>query len=272
MRSSGLLAIAICAALSWSAAAQHGPALPEPGPDLTGWLVDAQSGKPVANAVVRVTWVLRAEPAMIKAGGEGTRRVVKEIQPVAGGRFYVIDWRRLVDAKGYKLVPVQDPMVRVYAPGYRRLAIDNVTVGKDGRRVPANALDGVDWKWIGEGKVHALQPLASKPEAVARELETWKRDIESERRALPTQEKLLLAFDQLCATLASPPKGLCYSADSEIGRYLAQTKSERSKFLVVEDPSLRSRKFRITGEESTKPQGSAEAVPGPGFSSIPRPQ
>jgi hypothetical protein len=56
------------------------------------------------------------------------------------------------------------------------------------------------------------------------------------------------------------PKGLCYGNDSEIGRYLAAAKDERSKYLVIDDGSLPQRTFRITTQASPRPQSAVGAT------------
>ena len=277
------IAIGICALSAATASFAHSDSATTlaDGPDLTGWIVDAGTGKPPpVLAVVHVAWTLRADPAAVKAGSPRTKRVVKEVSSVAGGRFGIIDWMQHVDMKGWKLVPAQDPVVRIYAPGYRRLAIENSTVAKGGKRVPVNAPDAKDWKWVAEGAVQRLQPLPEGPAALSAELAVWKRDIEAElsttaaadrEAAMHDREKLLLLFDRLCATLPAPPATLCYPADSPIGRYVAERKALRSKFVVIEGAGRQEKKYRIeaqpTAPQSAQPSDPATAQ---GYSSVPR--
>jgi hypothetical protein len=259
------------------------PGAPVDGPDLTGWIVDAQTGKPPpVYAVVHVTWELRAASDRPKADGR-TRRVVKEINSVVGGRYHIIDWKQYVDTKGWKLVPGADPIVRIYAPGYRRLMVENTTAAKGGKPQPVNAPDAKEWKWVGESTAHALAPLPATPDALADELAVWKRDIGSDLAATPARDrdaaihergKLLLLFDELCGKLHAPPAGLCYTQDSPVGRYVAQAKTERAQYLVVEEPSGKVMKYRkeaapgslntMSRTHTATPQ---DAVPGMGFSS-----
>ncbi len=228
MRRAWIAAWAMGAALA--CAAVDAPA-PADGPDLTGWVVDAQTGKPpLVQAVVDVTWVLRDGPR--------TRRVMKEVTSVVGGRFYIIDWKQYVDTRGWKLVPGQDPVVRIYAPGYRRVVIK---------------------RWD-EGERHMLQPLDPSPRAMAAELAAWKRDIDADLAATPAaerqaalreHEKLLLLHDQACRSLPEARPAPCYAADSPAARYIAAAREERSKYLVVEQPSGARQTYRIEAAPDT---------------------
>lgn len=272
------LAIGICAltAATTCFALGEAAAPAADGPDLTGWIVDAHTGKPPrVLAVVHVAWTLRADPAAVRAGAEPTKRVVREIHSVAGGRFGLIDWMQHVDRKGWTLVPARDPVVHIYAPGYRRVVIENSVPGKGGKRVPVNARDAKEWKWVAEGAVQALQPLPEGPAALAAELAQWRRDIDADLAATPARdrdaairdrEKLLLLFDRLCATLPAPPAKPCYAADSPIGRYVAERKDVRSKYLVVEEPGGQEKKYRIEAQSAPAPAGAQ--APGPGDSAM----
>jgi hypothetical protein len=232
------------------------------GPDLAGWIVDAKTGKPpLVQAVVHATWVLRADVELAK-DGKRTRRVVKEIDSVVGGRYYVVDWKQYVDLRGWKLVPGQDPAVRIYAPGYRRVVIDNAAVAKGGKRVPVNAAGDKEWKWVAADKAQALEPLPPTPGALAAELATWRRDIDRDLAAVPARErdaairereKLLLLFDRECRSLTPQPSA-CYAADSPVGRFVAERTAERSKYLVIETPGGPPRKFTLEAATTRRPR------------------
>jgi len=232
------------------------------GPDLAGWIVDAKTGKPpLVQAVVHATWVLRAEVELAK-GGKRMKRVVKEVDSVVGGRYYVVDWKQYVDMRGWKLVPGQDPVVRIYAPGYRRVVIDNAAVAKGGKRVPVNAAVGKEWKWVAADKAQALEPLPPSPGAMAVELATWRRDIDRDLAAvapgerdaaLRERERLLLLLDRECGSLTPRPPA-CYAPDSPVGRFVAQRRDERSKYLVVETPGAAPRKFTLEAATTRRPR------------------
>jgi hypothetical protein len=241
--------------------AAEAAATPE-GPDLAGWIVDAKTGKPpLVPAVVQATWVLRAEVELAE-GARRTKRVVKEIGSVAGGRYYVVDWKQYVDLRGWKLVPGQDPVVRIYAPGYRRVVVDNAAVAKGGKRIPVNAAGDKEWKWVAADQALALEPLPSTPGARAAELASWRRDIDRDLAAVPARErdaamrereKLLLLLDHECRALAPRPPA-CYAADSPVGRFVAERTAERSKYLVIETPGGPPRKFTLEAAATRRPR------------------
>jgi hypothetical protein len=229
-----LRAWTILAAATAAAFAHDGPAPPPDAPDFKGFIVDAQTGAaPLVPAVVHATWVMR--------DGKAVRRVVKEVDSVTGGRYFILEWQQVVDTKGWKLVPGQDPVVRIYAPGYRRLVVENARRTAD-----------KDWAWVGEAKPLALKPL---PESeLAAELLVWKRDIEGDIAATPAsgreaaireREKLILLFDRLCSRLAAAPPGLCYAGDTPVGRFVAQAKAERAGHLVIDGGDGKTRRLRI---------------------------
>lgn len=259
----GYVIAAVCAA---TLAAASGPRAGEDGPDLVGRVVDAATGKPpLVPAVVHITWTLRPESKEPNAKGQ-VRRVVQEIQSIVGGRFYVIDWRRTIDLRGWKLVPGEDPVVRIYAPGYRRIVIENVTVDPRGKRVPVNAAPDREWSWIAQERAQALEPLPADAESLAAELAVWRRDIDRDlaavdpgrkAAALQEHERLLLLFGEQCAKL-SPPPAACFRAESPAGRFIAERNAERARYLILDAPGDAPRKFVIEGARNS----SASAQPG----------
>ena len=225
-------------------------------PTLSGTVVDAKTKQPLSYAVVQVAWVMRAEADKSKKGTKKTRRLfVKQIHSGAGGRFDLPNWKPIGSVPEWKPLPGQDPIVRIYAKGYQRLVLENTVKGKDDKRVPVNPPDALERKWMGEGVTQALRPLPNTEAALAKELTLWKKDLESEvalspaperEAAIRTQEKLLVLFDELCNTLSAPKRsGLCYASDSELGRYLAQAKANRAKYLIVEEPDGQIRKIPL---------------------------
>jgi hypothetical protein len=245
--------------------AQEGAGVaPLDGPDLTGSIEDARTGKPPRGvlAVVQMSWTLKADSKAVQAGRDRTKKVVREVNSVAGGRFGLIDWMQHVDLKGWELVPGQDPVVRIYAPGYHRLVVENSFVAKGGKRVPVNAEGAKGWKWVGEGVVQRLRPLPGDPAAPAAELALWRRDIDADLAVTPTRdrdaairdrEKLLLLFDQLCSSLAAPPPKLCYPADSPVGRFIAERKDLRSKYVIVKEPGGQEKRYGIQAQPAPQP-------------------
>ena len=269
MRLASIAAAAMLAAAQCTPAAVERPPadshedLGIPALELTGRVVDARTGKAITPAVVEATWVLLAEDA--RGSGPRTRHIVRQARSISEGSFQVLQRKQHIDLKGWKPAPGQDPVVRIYAKGYRRLVIENAGIAKGGKRAVANGPESGPWRWVGEGKTQSLQPLPQT--ALASELATWKKDLESAlarsslqdwETALRSQEKLLLLFDEACAALAAPPAKLCYAPDSELGRYLAQVKDERSRFVVVEEPDGQVRKYGIS-VDSTRASAAAQS-------------
>lgn len=239
-------------------------------PELSGWVVEAASGRPLPQAVVQATWVLRPAGRHGKAAKTVTRTVTREAHSIVGGRFLVPEWKEYGAAGGWEPVPGKDPIVRIYALGHRRLAIDNVVTASGGRRIPMNEHGARVWRWAGEGNRHALEALDGSEADLVRELGVWKRDFEAgsataapaERRAIMlSREKLLVLFDEACAGLRAPPRGLCYARETEAGRHLALLKSERARHLVVERGDGKVARYLIQGQGASGDSLSAPPTP-----------
>ena len=245
------LVLAVGLALAASAA---------PVAELDGRVVDAATGAPVVGAVVLATWTDRAAP---DAGGKPrTRERAKETSSIVGGRFNIEPPAEYADVVTWQPLRGRDPLVRVYAPGYRRLTIEN--------RADA---------WKTTGKMLKLVPLQDTEAARAGELKGWKRDIEATLAAsglrgadaaFHAHERLLLLFDSACARLQAPPAGLCYGEDTPAGRYLARVKDERAKYVVVDQPGGLGGKYAIRGGADAAPRaasgaGSSSAAGYPGY-------
>ena len=223
---------------------------------VVGAIVDAKTRLPVAGAVVQVSWLIRADAENTKQGLKKTWHLfVKQSHSETSGRFDLPGWKQLDSVPGWKPSQGEDPTVRIYAKGYQRLVIEKNVFSKAGKRMPGNAPDGPERKFAGATLAQALRPLAGTETALAKELVIWKKDLETAialspqpRRevAIRTQEKLLFLFDELCNTLPEPKRtGVCYDTDSELGRYLAQAKADRSKYLMIEDAGGQIRKIPL---------------------------
>ena len=255
--------------------------------DLTGTIVDAGTKQPLSSAVIQAAWVMRAEEAGTpKAPKPKTKRLVRQIHSGQDGRFEVPGWIDNMGAAGRKLIPGQDPIVRIYAKGYQRLTIENRVKGKDAKQLPSNPADAIQRKWAHEGAVLALKPLSNSKDALAKELALWKKDLETEIEQSPSKdrneairklEKLLFLFDEQCKTLPEAKrKSLCYGADSELGRYLAQAMSDRSKYLIIEVRDGQIKKLPIQAVLAPAPQVGAhsptDSSPKEGYSGVVRPR
>lgn len=273
-----MLAITLAIAATHSAWADNVNALPATAglsaTGLLGTIIDAKTMQPIPFAVVQAAWVLRAEGDRKKQGVQKTKRLwVRQIFSDASGRFDFANEKQFADAPGWKLLPGQDPIIRIYAKGYQRLVIENTVKGRRGMQVPVNRPNAAEQKWVGEAKTQAMTPLSDTESALAKELVIWKADLENEialspaadrESAIRSQEKLLAAFDDACNRLsASKRSGLCYGTDSELGQYLAQVQAERTKFLVVELPDGRIKKYPLQIHSSSANQVAPRQIVGP---------
>ncbi len=205
---------------------------------IDGRVVDARTGEALrTRAIVQLASAPRA-----------TQRVFQKIETDADGRFHA-----------QRLAPGRDPVMRIYAAGYRRQ----------------------EWKRNAGGTL-ALRPLGEGPRALAAELAVWKRDIETDIASVPkagrdaavtAHEKLLLMLDGLCAPLAPRPARSCFGPDSPLGRFTAHARELRTKSVVVEEADSR-RAYPVRAQSGGSRSQSAaqhEPTPGAGFSSVARP-
>lgn len=228
--------------------------------ELDGRVLDAATGAPVIGAVILAAWTDRS-PA--EAGGKPrTRERAKETTSIVGGRYNIEAPPEYADVVAWQPVRGRDPLVRVYAPGYKRLVIENRPD-----------------TWSNAGKVLKLVALADDERARTAELKAWKKDIEATLAAsglrgadaaFRAHERLLLVFDAACAQLEAAPTGLCYGADTPAGRYLARVKDERSKYVVIDQPHGLGGKYPIRPAAGGAPSaasanGSSTSAGYPGY-------
>lgn len=234
-----------------------------PVPALGGAVVDAETRQPVSGAVVEIVGV-------VSATGDGEKRrrlMVLQVYTGRDGRFRLPAREVFGRLPGWTPVPGQDPVVRIYAKGYRRLVIENSIRAQDGGVLTVNPPHATKRIWVGQGVTQALHPVPETEDGLVQELTAWKRDIETtiaqspmpdRQAALRTQQKLLFLFDEQCVALSSAVRAqVCYGADSELGRHLAQAKAGRPGSLHRADRGGRidERKIIIT-------QGQIVQVPG----------
>lgn len=223
------------------------PSAPPPGfhaPEINGRVVDAASGAPVGLALVQAAWVLRLEDGSGKPLAPlRTRRIVKQVRSVPGGRFQLPEWRS-AEGAAWQPVPGSDPVLRIYAPGYARVSIENVALVR-GKRAPVNAHGAAELRFVAEGAVHPLRRVAAGSPEMARELLTWRRDADLEIArhpsgdamvAMRSQLPLLLLIEELCSGFAASRPAACPAAGSPLGRFVADARAERSRALVLENP------------------------------------
>jgi hypothetical protein len=172
-----------------------------------GELRDAQTNKAVQNAVIQVAWTLRQE------GGTQARRFVDQRRSGVEGDsagFYVSPWRLPgPQAPGWEVAYDAPPLVRVYAPGYRKSA---------------------DARWDEKGGTILLEKVPDTKDAVLGELRAWREDAQAalaaaadRREALAGQQHLLRHLSDQCRTLTVDARdGICLRPDSDVERYVEQ--------------------------------------------------
>ena len=184
-----------------------GPAWPEmtrfDAAYLTGKIAGAKTPLPPgAIAVVQATWMLRTVGG--PPGAAKTKRLYARQVSSGGGSEFTIPSFAAGIPQGWQLVPGQDPVVRIYANGYQRLVIDNR--GKSKATSPLAQLGGpLGQQWTHEGEVLTLNPLPTTPDALAKELAVWRKDLDAEieqgiaierSEAIRRQERLLFLLDE----------------------------------------------------------------------------
>ncbi len=206
--------------------------------------MDAGNQQPIAYPVISVIWTLKfkgdrsaGEQPIPLPPGQSVLTKVEQNYGNRDGEFrmqglnpFGFEWQAL---------PGHDPLVRIYAKGYKRLEIENVAGDHAKVKQPYNPAGAPQLKWVGQNQTQKLQPWPVKPDARVKELRLWKKDladgidatraIMGKKRAIESQEILLVLFDEMCKTLTQPArKNVCYAPDSEIGRYITQFAGERA--------------------------------------------
>lgn len=213
--------------MAWAAPAIYS------APAITGQVVDAKTGKPMAGAIVQASWVLEPEEAAGESA-EPRRLLVQQARSDTRGRYRIPAWpENQQTPPGWRLKPGQDPVLRVYAARYRRLVLDNRLTTKTGAR-PYNAIDARERRSRWNGKTLRLKKAASQP-VWLQELAGWRNAIEAEITALEWKERdqawlghkhLLMLFDAECGKL--PPErrqAICWAPDSRLGAIAANLRS-----------------------------------------------
>ena len=214
---------------------------------ISGTIVDAKSHKPVPYAVVNIAWTLQPRKGTTPSDKQPVR--LGAIQTYAGqdGKFKVEGWqqREPEASRNWEIVPGRDPMVRIYAQGYQRLAIYNLKPGK-GKR-PYNPAHATVLKWIGQDKTQSMKKLPAGEAALAKELRLWRQDLDQEiqamgtgrdkQHALNSQQKLLALFSDQCKSLSDGLRQkICYPPDSDVAKNMEESDQVRSKNLVYDRP------------------------------------
>src|SRR5205085_4194242 len=130
----------------------------------------------------------------------------------AGAKLFVSPWRNpLLGVPGWEIAPDAVPVVRVYAPGYRRSA---------------------DVRWPESGTTITMRKLPQTRDATVAELGTWRRDVDAalamdERQVtLPLQRALLSSLAHQCNQLTADLRsGICFAPGSDVARYVEETRN-----------------------------------------------
>ena len=170
-----------------------------------GLVLDPETKQPVQFAVASITWTLRRSD-----GSPGEKRIVQT--KWAGSKLWVSPWRNpVLGVPGWEIATDAVPVVRVYAPGYRRSA---------------------DIRWPELGTAITMQKLPQGRDAIVAELGTWKRDVDSalamdERQVtLPLQRALLSSLAHQCNQLTADLRAdICFSPGSDVARYVEETRN-----------------------------------------------
>lgn len=205
----------------WGASATYS------APSMTAAVVDAETGKPVRSAVMSVAWVMRPARSGPHAKKPRSARLLVEQAFIRYGQVGFPAWKQPRVA-GWELQPGQDPLVRVYAQGYRRLVVENTVRNQAGKTVPFNPPDAKERKWAADGTTLRMEKLPDTKEAFVRELKGWRKDIETEinahsvlerrQSAIASQRRLLMLFWMSCMQIEKAAQvGLCFETDSELG-------------------------------------------------------
>lgn len=207
-------------------------------PPIEGTVMDAKNGKPLPNAVVSVSYALQRDAAEASVIGDAATRLrIVHTTTNDKGQFKIVPWAEqsgLYRPRGWVLAPGLDPELRLYAEGYRHLALKNVQTAAKSPQ-PLNGNDDEWRKHPWAKKTFRLTALANTAEAKTNELRHWRAEIDADYAgylwrgkggAISGQGPLLRLFHRLCKKLPDEAKtAVCFPADSEIGQYLARGES-----------------------------------------------
>ena len=207
-----------------------------------GGLVDAESKQPVSPAVVRIAWTMRRSD-----GTPGTRRMVQAKRAGiegSGSSFFVSPWRLPgPELPGWEIDPDAVPLVRVYAPGYRRSA---------------------EVRWEEKGAIVSVQKLPASRDAVLAELRAWRGDLDAElarnqsEADLAAQRPLLAQLAEECKGITPDLRvGICFPADSPVARYLDKTRGLASFPMETEEGVRTIRVVAVDGGSRLQAQSVA---------------
>lgn len=171
---------------------------------IDGRVVDAHNNKPIAGAVVAVSWQLRPLKEEANGKDQSPRRLfVQQQKTNHDGKYAFPAWKKpRVRPNGWQLASGFDPAISVYASGYRRLTLDNKPPTKPGPDAFTPGSPGGKRLSVWHGKTIKLTRLPDTLDGVAKELAAWKADIEAEYTAYERQVGAIPARDSQAPLLA----------------------------------------------------------------------
>lgn len=222
---------------------------------ISGRVVDAQSNKPVVGAVASISWHVR--PLKEEADGKDQfprRLFVQQVKTDQDGKYAFPTWDKpRTRPHGWQLTPGYDPVISVYASGYRRIALDNKPPAKLVTETHPPGLPSGMRQSVWQGKTIKLTKLPGTQDTLAKDLAAWKADIEAEYTAyerqvgaIPARDSqvhLLALWKESCKKLSEAQRRtVCAPPDLKANSRAAQPaieEQEPTKTIVLE-PSLQS--------------------------------
>jgi hypothetical protein len=208
-----------------------------------GTVLDAATRKPVEFAILSITWTMRRSD-----GSPGEMRVVQAKSGLASGsKFWVSPWRVPgPQVEGWEIATGATPVVRVYAPGYRRSA---------------------DIRWTEAGSTVLMEKLPDTRDAIVAELATWKRDIEAalalgDRQAmLALQRPLIASLAQQCNKLTPDSRGsACFSPGSDVSTFLTDARHGSVGYMAEDEENVRVVRVVAANAPASRIQAQAVAI------------
>lgn len=214
-----------------------------------GAVVDAQTKQPIRGATVSIAWTLRRGDAK-----PGTMRVTQSKRASSAGsdsQFYVSPWRLPgPEVPGWEIATDTAPLIRVYAPGYRR---------------------SPEIAWDEKGGLVALEKLPPERDAFLAEMRAAKRDADASlaladrATALKLQRALLAMLADQCRALTPDLRqGVCYEESSDVAAFL-RTAAPPGQFIEDEDGTRFMRVVAVGGGASAIQAQSVRAGAAPAY-------
>ncbi|MDH5649687.1 MAG: hypothetical protein OEY67_08520, partial [Gammaproteobacteria bacterium] len=114
----------LAAGVAVDAVAVDKPRLAYRSHPIEGTVADAQTKKPIADAVINAAWVL--QPVNQGKMINGHRFYIEQVKTGAKGHFIITGWPGIKKApQGWQLEPGSDPVLTVFHARYRHRVLSN---------------------------------------------------------------------------------------------------------------------------------------------------